>query len=226
MNNDNNVSRFEFLAVMVALMLLSVAVILIGVNNVRSNKDTQNKLDALASETDAIHSRIDAIEENTEKHNAENGEIVNTLIQNINDVKTNLDDEVKKLNDEIKRVEESKKKKKEEQQAQAVAYTASVSYDGGSGYNHPFRSQGTTSDGSYKYTWYSQRALPGEGLSIPDRHINEDGFVVDGDGNLCVALDNVPMGTEIDTPFGKAKVYDRVSPDGSSGGVIDVYTDW
>jgi uncharacterized protein YoxC len=227
MNNDNNVSRFEFIAVMVALMLLSVAVILIGVNNVRSNKDTQNKLDALASETDAIHSRIDAIEESTEKHNAENGEIINTIIQNVNDIKTNVNDEIKRLDDEIKRVEESKKKKKDElEQAQAVYTAVSTSYEGGSGYDHPFRSQGVTSDGAYKYTWYSQRALAGEGLSIPDRHVNEDGFVVDGDGNLCVALDNVPMGTEIDTPFGKAKVYDRVSPDGSSGGVIDVYTDW
>ena len=226
MNNDNNVSRFEFLAVMVAFMLLSVAVILLGVNNVRSNKDTQNKLDALASETDAIHSRIDAIEEQTEKHNAENGEIVQTLIENINDVKTNLDDEVKKLNDEIKRVEESKKKKKEEQQAQAVYTAVSTSYEDGSGYDHPFRSQGTTNDGNYDYTWYSQRALPGEGLSIPGRHVNEDGFVCDGDGRICVAIDGMDYGTEVDTPFGKAVVYDHVSPDGSRTGLIDVYTDW
>lgn len=222
MNNDNNVSRFEFLAVMVALMLLSVAVILIGVNNVRSNKDTQNKLDALASETDAIHSRIDAIEEQTEKHNAENGEIVQTLIENINDVKTNLDDEVKNLNDEIKRVEESKKKKKEEQQAQAVAYTASVSYEGGSGYDHPFRSQGRANDGSWNYTWYSQRVLPGGGLDIPGRHVTEDGFVRDADGNICVASDDLDKGAEIETPYGKGKVYDT----GSGSGNLDLYTDW
>lgn len=102
----------------------------------------------------------------------------------------------------------------------------SVSYEGGSGYNHPFRSQGTTSDGSYNYTWYSQRALPGEGLSIPGRHVNEDGFVCDGDGRICVAIDGMDYGTEVDTPFGKAVVYDHVSPDGSRTGLIDVYTDW
>lgn len=222
MNNDNNVSRFEFLAVMVALMLLSFAVILIGVNNVRSNKDTQNKLDALASETDAIHSRIDAIEENTEKHNAENGEIINTIIQNVNDIKTNVNDEIKRLDDEIKRVEESKQKKKEElEQAQAVYTAVSTSYEGGSGYDHPFRSQGTTSDGSYKYTWYSQRALPGEGLSIPGRHVDEDGFVRDENGNLCIAARDLDNGTEVDTPFGKAVVYDYC-PNGN----LDIYTDW
>lgn len=222
MNNDNNVSRFEFLAVMVALMLLSVAVILIGVNNVRSNKDTQNKLDALASETDAIHSRIDAIEENTEKHNAENGEIINTIIQNVNDIKTNVNDEIKRLDDEIKRVEESKQKKKEElEQAQAVYTAVSTSYEGGSGYDHPFRSQGTTNDGNYDYTWYSQRVLPGGGLSIPGRHVDEDGFVRDESGNLCIAARDLDKGTEVDTPFGKAVVYDYC-PNGN----LDIYTDW
>jgi uncharacterized protein YoxC len=221
MNNDNNVSRFEFLAVMVALMLLSVAVILIGVNNVRSNKDTQNKLDALASETDAIHSRIDAIEENTEKHNAENGEIINTIIQNVNDIKTNVNDEIKRLDDEIKRVEESKKKKKEEQQAQAVYTAVSTSYEGGSSYDHPFRSQGTTNDGNYDYTWYSQRVLPGGGLNIPGRHVDEDGFVRDENGNICIAARDLDKGTEVDTPFGKAVVYDYC-PNGN----LDIYTDW
>lgn len=221
MNNDNNVSRFEFLAVMVAFMLLSVAVILLGVNNVRSNKATQNKLDALASETDAIHSRIDAIEESTEKHNAENGEIVNTIIHNVNDIKTNVNDEIKRLDDEIKRVEESKKKKKEEQQAQAVYTAVSTSYEGGSGYDHPFRSQGTTNDGNYDYTWYSQRVLPGGGLNIPGRHVDEDGFVRDESGNLCIAARDLDKGTEVDTPFGKAVVYDYC-PNGN----LDIYTDW
>lgn len=221
MNNDNNVSRFEFMAVMVAFMLLSVAVILIGVNNVRSNKDTQNKLDALASETDAIHSRIDAIEENTEKHNAENGEIINTIIQNVNDIKTNVNDEIKRLDDEIKRVEESKKKKKDEQQAQAVYTAVSTSYEGGSGYDHPFRSQGTTNDGNYDYTWYSQRVLPGGGLNIPGRHVDDDGFVRDESGNLCIAARDLDKGTEVDTPFGKAVVYDYC-PNGN----LDIYTDW
>lgn len=219
MNKDNN--RLEIMVFGFLITILSVSLMAVAYTDMKSNKATQAKLDALASETDAIHSRIDAIEEQTEKHNAENGEIVNTLIQNINDVKTNLDDEVKKLNDEIKRVEESKKKKKEEQQAQAVAYTASVSYDGGSGYNHPFRSQGTTNDGNYDYTWYSQRVLPGGGLNIPGRHVDEDGFVRDENGNLCIAARDLDKGTEVNTPFGKAVVYDYC-PNGN----LDIYTDW
>lgn len=219
MNKDN--SRLEFMVLGFLITILTVALMAVAFVDMKSNKATQAKLDALASETDAIHSRMDAIEEQTEKHNAENGEIVQTLIDNINDVKTNLDDEVKKLNDEIKRVEESKKKKKEEQQAQAVAYTASVSYDGGSGYDHPFRSQGTTNDGNYDYTWYSQRVLPGGGLNIPGRHVDDDGFVRDENGNLCIAARDLDKGTEVDTPFGKAVVYDYC-PNGN----LDIYTDW
>ena len=205
------------------IVLVGVYMLCNSISDAKSRKEMNAKLDRIASETDAVHSRLDALEDGIEVHNSENGQIVQDLIMNINGVKENVEEEVKRIDKDIKKVEESKQKKKEEQ-AQAVAYTDPAAYT--SGYDHPFRSQGRANDGTYNYTWYSQRVLPGEGLSIPDRHVNEDGFVVDGDGNLCVALDNVPMGTEIDTPFGKAKVYDRVSPDGSSGGVIDIYTDW
>ena len=210
--------------------LYVVAFILLALNAIHAGKERkaykekmdviEAKLDALASSTDALGIRIDEVE-------ASNTDAIQDVRDSIIDVQEQMQEEIKKINDKIKEVEEAKAEKKR-QAEEAAAYAASTSYtaEQSSGYDHPFRSQGVTSDGAYKYTWYSQRALAGEGLSIPDRHVNEDGFVVDGDGNLCVALDNVPMGTEIDTPFGKAKVYDRVSPDGSSGGVIDVYTDW
>lgn len=71
----------------------------------------------------------------------------------------------------------------------------------------------------YKFTYYSQRVLPGGGLKIPRRHVNSDGYVVDKDGYIVLA-NNKPIGTIIDTPFGaKGKVYDR----GTSGNHFDVY---
>lgn len=72
----------------------------------------------------------------------------------------------------------------------------------------------------YKYTYYSQRVLPGPGLRIPGRHVNANGFVADKDGYIVVANDR-PKGTIVPTPFGAmGKVYDR----GTYGNHIDIYT--
>lgn len=73
-----------------------------------------------------------------------------------------------------------------------------------------------------KETWYSQRVLPGGGLDIPGRHVNEEGFVCDADGYICVASSTYPKGTVIETSRGMGKVYDS----GCAPGILDIYTNW
>lgn len=78
--------------------------------------------------------------------------------------------------------------------------------------------------GEYRYTWYSERVLPGGGLDIPNRHIDADGFVVDGDDYICLASDRYEKGTVVYTPFGKdGKVYD-CGP--GADDILDVYVNW
>lgn len=78
--------------------------------------------------------------------------------------------------------------------------------------------------GGYKFTYYSQRVLPGRGLRIPGRHVNAGGYVADKDGYIVVASNpSIPRGTVINTPFGyKAKVYDRCAS--CSPNWYDIYT--
>lgn len=73
-----------------------------------------------------------------------------------------------------------------------------------------------------KETWYSQRVLPGGGLSIPGRHVNNEGFVCDGDGYICVSSSTHSKGTVIETSRGIGKVYDI----GCAPGVLDIYVNW
>lgn len=73
-----------------------------------------------------------------------------------------------------------------------------------------------------KETWYSQKVLPGGGLKIPGRHVNEDGFVCDGDGYICVSSSTYPKGTVIETSRGMGKVYDS----GCAPGILDIYVNW
>lgn len=71
----------------------------------------------------------------------------------------------------------------------------------------------------YKFTYYSEKVLPGGGLRIPGRHVNADGYVADEEDYIVLAGD-APMGSVFETPFGyKGKIYDR----GTSGNHLDVY---
>ena len=73
-----------------------------------------------------------------------------------------------------------------------------------------------------KETWYSQKVLPGGGLKIPGRHVNNEGFVCDVDGYICVSSSTYPKGTIIETSRGMGKVYDS----GCAPGVLDIYVNW
>ncbi len=87
---------------------------------------------------------------------------------------------------------------------------------------------GTVWYDGWKWTWYSQRVLPGGGLDIPGRHVDADGFVCDADGYICLASTNAEdkrTGAVYMTPFGRyGKVYDFC--DGVDNPTLDVYVVW
>lgn len=83
-------------------------------------------------------------------------------------------------------------------------------------------SKGVVYYNGHRETYYSQKVLPGGGLSIPGRHVAEDGTIRDSDGYICVASSDLPWGTVVETSLGTAKVYDC----GCASGTIDIYTDW
>lgn len=83
------------------------------------------------------------------------------------------------------------------------------------------RSAGVVNWGDYRFTWYSQNVLPGGGLSIPGRYVNNAGFVCDGNGYI-VAATAFGRGTTGNSPWGVWKSYDT----GVSGNTVDLYTSW
>lgn len=58
-----------------------------------------------------------------------------------------------------------------------------------------------------KFTYYSERVLPGKGLKILGRH-TENGFVKDSMKYIVLAATKQQRGKIIETPFGQGKVYD------------------
>lgn len=85
-----------------------------------------------------------------------------------------------------------------------------------------FKRQGVVYQNGTRYTWYSQKVLPGNGLNIPGRNVGSDNLVHDGDGYIAVASNDHAQGTVVDTPFGQGKVYDS----GCDSGTIDIYTNF
>ncbi len=100
--------------------------------------------------------------------------------------------------------------------------SSSSSYSAPSGDGVLTRSKGVNYYNGHKETWYSQKTMPGSGLNIPGRYVNESGLVCDGDGYICVASSDYPKGTVVETSLGTGKVYDC----GCASGTIDIYTDW
>lgn len=86
-----------------------------------------------------------------------------------------------------------------------------------------FKRAGRVRYGGHTYTWYSQRVLPGGGLKIPGRHVNDNGLVCDKDGYVVIACDFLSKGTVVNTPLGiKGKVYDC----GAGANNLDIYVAW
>ena len=86
-----------------------------------------------------------------------------------------------------------------------------------------FKRMGVIRWGGYKWTWYSQRVLPGGGLKIPGRHVDKSGYVCDKKNRIVLSSSTVKRGKVVKTPFGKkGKVYDT----GCARGVYDVFTNF
>ena len=86
-----------------------------------------------------------------------------------------------------------------------------------------FKWQGVLKWSGWRWTYYSERVLPGPGLDIPGRHTDEDGYVCDENNYICLASSILSKGTIVDTPLGKqGKIYDCGCPNDT----LDVYTNW
>lgn len=86
-----------------------------------------------------------------------------------------------------------------------------------------FKKKGVINWGGWRWTWYSQKILPGKGLKIPGRHTDANGYICDQNEYICLASVDLSKGTVVSTPFGKkGKVYDTGCPKGT----LDVYTNF
>ena len=85
-----------------------------------------------------------------------------------------------------------------------------------------FRTWGVIHAKGRTWTWYSQRVLPGGGLRIRGRHLDQRGYVVDWKGRIVLASNEIKRGTVLKTPFGA----NGIVLDSGCSGAVDVYVGW
>lgn len=145
----------------------------------------------------------------------------------LDELVANLDTRLAEWEAEQQRIAEEEARKAaeaaaaQEVVAQQQTQIQSVYQHPSGGNNIDLRSAGVVNWGGYRFTWYSQKTLPGGGLNIPGRHVNGAGFVCDGDGYI-VAATAFGRGTTGNSPWGAWKSYDT----GVSGNTVDLYCNW
>ena len=217
-----------FWPIMAILVLFIGYLVFDGIRDAQYKKEVNEKLDNIASDTNAVYERMDILESDVQRHNEDNGEIVNTLIFSIKDLKDHVDEEVKRIDEHVDKVEQSKKKKEEEQ----AVYTASSSYNLPTEPGVLNRFNGVNNYDNHTETYYN---LPMGGIvanaqanGIPgDYWTREDGVKMYGD-KVIVAADYSlhPYGSTIPTSLGEGIVLDtggftQWNPTGT-----DIAVDW
>lgn len=81
-------------------------------------------------------------------------------------------------------------------------------------------SKGVNYHNGRKETYYSSNVL--YHYRTPEWTVDEYGVYRDSDGYVVVAASDLDQGSEVDTSFGKGKVYDS----GCADGTTDIYTNW
>ena len=182
-------------------------------------KEEKEKLEEQMGITlDAYHAAQDAVAEEEERQAAEEAARIEEERQAAEEEQQSQEEEETETDDEGETSEESEK--------QDSGNTSNTTSDDGILPSDTIISldelmfMGVLYANGYRYTYYSESVLPGPGLAIPSRH-NEDGFVVDAYGNICVASSDYPVGTIVPVPFAGRNgcVYDC----GCASGTIDIY---
>lgn len=114
------------------------------------------------------------------------------------------------LKAEAKTVKATKKKKTKKAKKTKAKYSASY-----------FKCMGVIKWKGDRWTWYSQRVLPGGGLKIKGRHVDSKGYICDYKDRIVLSSNKYRKGKVLKTPFGKKGI---VLDDGCPW--VDVYTDW
>ena len=183
-------------------------------------KATNGELKDILDETESTLNKTKESLEKTSKEKKDGENKVKELNKKIASLEEELSFKRAAREEAERLAAEEQAKASQTKVAQTASAPAQASYTSSGG--GLTASAGVYNGPSGKETYYSQKVLPGGGLSIPGRHVAGDGTVRDADGFIVIASDNLPKGATAETSLGTGKVYDT----GVGHPGVDIYTNW
>lgn len=217
---------FQFLTLAVAMLLLAIALLFSEKKQERDFNELSNKIDGIASVSDATATEMDAMQEQNKKFEEELEKLNNTL----DNLKKDINNEVDRLDEKIDDVEIAKEEVKKTYVAAATTPTTTTTYvqneDGLT------KSAGVNYYGDQKETYYnlnmSRVVSNAQNAGLEgDYWIREDGAKMFGDYVIIAANQDVhPYGSTVETSLGTGIVLDTGGFAINNPTQVDIATDW
>lgn len=202
-------------------------------NVILSSKSIEKQPEVIEEKEEPTEIEEEITENEIENNEVENNEVVETVVDNPQPVVAAVYSAEEPTNEDVEPEQTVEVRNVsyddmtlEEKESALYAGTLPMQYSGlyTESSERLTASRGALYFNGHKETYYSEKVLPGYGLSIPGRHVADDGTIRDEDGYICVAADYsfMPYGSILITSLGPAKVYDT----GCTYGIIDIYVSW
>lgn len=203
-----------FTCLLIMLAVISTTVIMVTDSKIKQNENLSKKRTVTTQLTTEV-TTIKKVQETTE----EMTEVTTEQITEKPTEATTVEPTTTVKLTTVGSIETTEPEEPEETEAQienSETYTAVYSAT-------EFMNMGVIYWNDWRWTWYSERVLPGGGLNIPGRYADSSGYICDENDYICLSASSLDKGTIISTPFGKSgKVYDT----GCATDTIDVYVNW
>lgn len=212
--------------IMVLFALLYGAVVVLAICNLKTYEEMDNKLDIIASQTDATAEKVDNLETDFTEYKQNNKDVIDMLIDNINNYKDEMQKEIDSIYQDIEAVEIAKAEAKKQRQATYTPTTYYASTDGLTA------SGGVNYYGEQKETYYnlnmSRVVDNAKNAGVEGEYwVRDDGVKMYGDKVIVAAnQDLYPYGTTVDTSLGEGIVLDTGTFANSNPTQVDIATEW
>ena len=211
--------------IMALFALLYSAVVILAICNYKAYEEMDNKLDIIASQTDATAEKVDSLEADFTEYRQNNKDVIDMLIDNINNYKDEMQKEIDSIYQDIESVEIAKAEKKQRQ----ATYTPTIEYASTDGLT---ASGGVNYYGEQKETYYnlnmSRVVDNAKSAGVEGEYwVREDGVKMMGDKVIVAAnQDLYPYGTIVNTSLGEGIVLDTGTFASGNPTQVDIATDW
>lgn len=210
--------------IMVLFVMLYGAVVILAICNYKAYEKMDNKLDNIASQTDATAEKVENLESDFKNYRTGTKEIIDSICEQLKIHKEDMQNEIERIDDDVEQVKISKANKKKTYTASTATY-----YQPTDGLT---KQAGVNYYGEQKETYYnlnmSRVVSNAQGNGLDGEYwVRDDGAKMFGGYVIVAANQDVhPYGSTVETSMGTGIVLDTGGFASGNPTQVDIATDW